>query len=89
MTENKSVDKRWENPQPLGINSLANSSSLRSDLYPARLFIPAGFGFSRSVINRIDIYLAIFYIIAKELLAKELLAKELFAKLQLCQIAAC
>ena len=55
MTENKSVDKRWENPQPLGINSLANSSSLRSDLYPARLFIPAGFGFSRSVINRIDI----------------------------------
>ena len=54
MTENKSVDKRWENPQPLGINSLANSSSLRSDLYPARLFIPAGFGFSRSVINRID-----------------------------------
>ena len=42
-------------PSPLGINSLANSSSLRSDLYPARLFIPAGFGFSRSVINRIDI----------------------------------
>ena len=44
-------------PSPLGINSLANSSSLRSDLYPARLFIPAGFGFSRSVINRIDILL--------------------------------
>ena len=59
MTENKSVDKRWENPQPLGINSLANSSSLRSDLYPARLFIPAGFGFSRSVINRIDIFMPI------------------------------
>ena len=33
--EKKSVDKRWENPQSLRINSLANSSSLRLDLYLA------------------------------------------------------